>query len=100
MRDLQKYWQEIRSAAAAMPPYVWLMSLDDPKRGMRGGNLVEVAAETAAKLLHANSHRRATEEEIEAHRAAEAEAQRAAFHQRLRMKGVTIVPVAPVPKQS
>jgi hypothetical protein len=94
MRDLQKYWQDIRVAAAALPPYVWMMSLDDPKRGMRGGCLVEVAAETAAKLLYATSHRRATEDEIEAHRLAEAEAHRAAFHQRLRVKGVTVVPLA------
>jgi hypothetical protein len=94
MRDLQKYWQDIRAAAAALPPYVWLMSLDDPKRGMRGGCLVEVAAETAAKLLHTNLHRRATDEEIEAHRAAEADAQKAAFHERLRVKGVTVVPLS------
>jgi hypothetical protein len=93
MRDLQKYWQDIRTAAAALPPYVWLVSLDDPKRGMRGGCLVEVAAETAAKLLYAVSHRRATDDEIETHHAAEAETQRATFHERLRGKGVTIVPL-------
>lgn len=93
MRDLQKYWQEIHALADALPAFVWLVSLDDPKRGMRGGRLVEAAAETAAKLLHLNSHRRATDEEIEAHRAGEAEAQRAAFHERLRIKGVTVVPL-------
>lgn len=93
MRDFQKYWQEIRALAAELPPYVWVVSLDDPKRGMRSGALVEVAADTAAKLLHNHSHRRATEEELEAHRTAEASAQRAAFHERLRAKGVTVVSV-------
>ena len=94
MRDLQKYWQEIRALTDALPAFVWLVSLDDPKRGMRGGCLVEVAAVTAAKLLHGNSHRRATDEEIEAHRAGQAETQRAAFHERLRVKGITVVPLA------
>jgi len=97
MRDLQKYWQDIRTASAALPPYVWLISLDDSKRGMRGGCMVEVAAETAAKLLYTSSHRRATDDEIEAHRVAEAEAQRSAFHERLRVKGVTVVPLAKAP---
>jgi len=94
MRDLQQYWQDIRTAAAALPPYVWMMSLDDLKRGMRGGCMVEVAAETAAKLLYATSHRRATDDEIEAYRAAEAAAHRAAFHQRLRVQGIAVVPLA------
>jgi hypothetical protein len=94
MRDLQQYWQDIRTATAALPPYVWMMSLDDPKRGMRGGCMVEVAAETAAKLLYTASHRRASVDEIEAYQAAEAAAHRAAFHERLRVKGVTVVPVS------
>ena len=94
MRDLQKYWQEIRTLANSLPDSVWLVSLEDGKRGMRGGRLVEAAAKTAAKLLHANSHRRATDEEIEAHCARQAEAQRAAFHERLRAKGIAVVPVA------
>jgi Tfp pilus assembly protein PilN len=94
MRDLQKYWQEIRTLENSLPDSVWLVSLEDGKRGMRGGRLVEATAETAAKLLHSNSHRRATDEEIEAHRSQQAEAQRAAFHARLRMKGIAVVPVA------
>lgn len=93
MRDLQKYWQEIRTLQNSLPNPVWLVSLEDGKRGMRGGRLVEASAETAAKLLHANSHRRATDEEIEAYRSQQAEAQRAAFHARLRAKGIAVVAV-------
>ncbi len=94
MRDLQKYWQDIRTLAASLPAFVWLVSVDDSKRGMRGGRMTEVGAETAAKLLQSNSHRRATDEEIEAHRAGQAAIQRAAFHERLRIKGITVVPMA------
>jgi hypothetical protein len=93
VRDLQKYWQEIRTLQNSPPNPVWLMSLEDPKRGMRGGRLVETAAETAAKLLHVNSHRRATGEEIEAHRSAQAASQSAAFRERLRTKGIVVAPV-------
>jgi len=93
MRDLQKYWQEIRTLAKSLPEFVWLVSLEDAKRGMRCGCMVEVAAETAAKLLHQNSHRRATDDEIDAHRTGVLQAQRAAFHERLRIKGVTVVPI-------
>jgi hypothetical protein len=96
MRDLQQYWQEIKALAASLPAHVWLVSLDDPKRGMHGGRMVEVGAETAAKLLHANSHRRATDEEIESQRHSLEAQQRAVFHEKLRVKGVTVVPV---PKQ-
>jgi hypothetical protein len=92
MRDLQKYWQDIRALAASLPAFVWLVSVEDPKRGQRGGRIAEVAAETAARLLQSNSHRRATEEEIEAHRESESAIQRAAFHERLRIKGITVVP--------
>lgn len=95
MRDLQKYWREIRALESSLPDSVWVVSLEDAKRGMRGGRLVEAAAGTAAKLLHANSHRLATGEEIEAHRASQAEAQRAAFHARLRAKGIAVVAVPP-----
>jgi hypothetical protein len=93
MRDLQKYWQDVRTLAASLPAFMWLVSLEDPKRGMRGGRIAEVAAETAAKLLQSNSHRRATAEEIEVHREGQAAIQRAAFHERLRVKGITVVPM-------
>jgi hypothetical protein len=93
VRDLQKYWRDVRTLAASLPAFVWLVSLEDPKRGMRGGRIAEVAAETAAKLLQSNSHRRATDEEIEDHQAGQAAIQRAAFHERLRIKGITVVPV-------
>jgi hypothetical protein len=94
MRDLQQYWREVRTLAASLPASVWLVSLDDPKRGLCGGRMVEAAPETAAKLLHANSHRRATDEEIQAHTLEAEQEERAAFRERLRIKGVAVVPVS------
>ena len=94
MRDLQQYWRDVHALAAELPAFVWLMSVEDPKRGMRGGRMTEVAAETAARLLQSNSHRRASEEEIEDHRAKQTAMQRAAFRERLRIKGITVAPVA------
>jgi hypothetical protein len=54
MRDLRKYWQEIREIEKSLPEFVWLTSLDNAPRGQRGGCIAQVAAAAAARLLHAN----------------------------------------------
>jgi hypothetical protein len=59
----------------------------------QNGPLVEVPASMAARLLHAQSHRLATPEEIAAYRAAEDAARRRAFQEDLRRKGIAIIPV-------
>lgn len=93
MRDLRKYWQEIRAMEKSLPEFVWLMSLDHPPRGQTGGSIAQVAAAAAARLLHSKSHRLAADEEIQAHQAAEAEAKRLAFHEGLRKRGIALAPV-------
>jgi hypothetical protein len=93
MRDLKAYWQEIRALEKSLPQYVWLMSLDDAKRGMVGGRMAEVGAASAAQLLHAGSHRRATDEEIDAHLVRENDTRRRSFLEDLRHKGIAVVPV-------
>lgn len=93
MPDLKKYWQEIRTIEKDLPSCVWLMSLENPARGQVGGCLAEAIAAVAAKLLHAKSHRLATEDEIEEHKMREAGLLRSAIHETLRKRGVTIVPV-------
>jgi hypothetical protein len=97
MRDLRQYWQEVRTLERSLPEFVWLMSIEDKKRGNVGGRMAEVGAAEAAKLLHANSHRRATEEEIAAHLEKEERARRQSFHDRLRRKGIAVVavPISP-----
>ncbi len=97
MRDLRAYWQEIRALEKSLPQFVWLMSLDSPKRGMVGGRMAEVGAEQAAPLLHAGSHRRATDEEIDAHLARESDARRQSYYDGLKRKGIAVVPIAEKP---
>jgi len=64
MMDFRQYWQEIRAIQSQLPAFVWLMSLENAVSRLVGGCIVEVAAEVAARLLHARSHRLATAEEI------------------------------------
>jgi hypothetical protein len=93
VRDLKKYWKEVREMERNLPPFVWLMSLEDDWRGLTGGVLTEVPAPEAAKLLHSKSHRIGTAEEIAAHLEKQSAAVRRAFHEGLRKRGVTIIPV-------
>jgi hypothetical protein len=93
IRDLKVYWQEVRAMERSLPEFVWLMSLEDAKRGMVGGRMAEVGAAAAAQLLHANSHRRATEEEIAAHLEKENQARRQGVQEGLRRRGIAVVAV-------
>ncbi|MEQ1946486.1 MAG: hypothetical protein ABL995_04820 [Bryobacteraceae bacterium] len=93
MPDLKKYWQEIRTLASSLDESVWLTSLEDARRGIAGGGVVEVQALTAAKLLHAKSHRRSTEAEIQQYLERQQEKKRDAFHEKLRARGIAVTPV-------
>lgn len=93
MPDLKNYWQEIRAIEKSLPTEVWLVSLQNLAKGQVGGAIVEVAAAAAAKLLHAKSQRLATEEEINAHKALQAETQRLVVEQRMRKQGIAVIPL-------
>jgi hypothetical protein len=93
MPDLQQYWQEVRTLERSLPEFVWLMSLEDPKRGMVGGRMAQVCAAAAAQLLHSQSHRLATEDEIAAHLEKENQVRKQSFHEGLRRKGIAVVEV-------
>ena len=84
MFSLKKYWQVLREIEKSLPDYVYLYSQ---------GGLVEVGAAVAAKLLQAGSHRLATPEEIQQHRDRQQAVQKQQFQQRLRDKGIAVVPV-------
>lgn len=84
MFNLKKYWQALREIEKTLPQYVWLYSQ---------GGLVEVGAAVAARLLQAKSHRLATSEEIQQHRDQQQELQRRQFEQRLRDKGIAVIPM-------
>jgi hypothetical protein len=98
MRDLRQYWQEVRELERSLPQFIWLMSVEDPKRGMVGGRMAEVGAEQAAKLLITNSHRKATEDEIGSHLKNEEQTRRQSLHEGLRRRGIAVVavPTSPV----
>jgi hypothetical protein len=93
MPDLKKYWQDIRAIEQSLPGEVWLMSLENRARGQVAGSMAQVAGTSAAKLLYAKSHRLATEEEVRANQARQAETQRQVSQQRLRDRGIAIIPM-------
>jgi hypothetical protein len=94
VRDLKRYWREVRELERGLPTFVWLVTVEDGSRGQRGGMIVEVPAAHAAKLLHARSHRAAAAEEIAEHQAKQSAKERREFHEDLRRKGITIIPIA------
>jgi hypothetical protein len=91
MADLRRYWQEVRALERSLPEFMWLMSLEDVKRGMVGGRMAELGAAHAAQRLHAKSHRIATEEEIANHLAKEDQARRQVLGEGLRRRGIAVV---------
>lgn len=93
MPDLRKYWQEIWALEKTLPECVWLISVDNPRRGQVGGCVVEAAGALAAKLLHAKSHRLAEPAESDAHQAREIAAKRDAFDAKRRRQGISVVPI-------
>ena len=88
MRNVKKYWEEVRALEQGLPQFVWLM----PSKGA-SGELVEVSGAQGAKLLHGGTHRRANEEEIAAHQGKIEAQRRQMFLDDLRRKGVAVVPL-------
>lgn len=87
--SIQDYWKEIRSIEATLPAVVWLV-------GEAAGAppfVTQVAADMAAKLLHAKSHRLAEEAEVEAHHASDAALVKQAKQERMRRSGAAVVVV-------
>jgi hypothetical protein len=86
VRDLKKYWRDVRELERSLPPFVWLACIE-------GAVLTEVRAAEAAKLLLAKSHRMAEPGEIAAYSERQSAAVRQEFHAELRRQGITIVPI-------
>ena len=93
MRDLKKYWQEVREIERSLPEFVWLTSVECCFQGQAGGSVAEVPASQAAPLLYAKSHRMATEEEVAGYQAREEAHKRRVFDEDLQREGVAIVSV-------
>jgi len=84
MRDIRRYWKDVRDLAASLPEFVWLVDVE-------GSAPVEVSARLAAQLLLAKSHRVASEEEVGVQRAKEIVAGKALKRDALRREGVVVV---------
>jgi hypothetical protein len=84
MRDIRRYWKEVRALQVSLPEFVWLVDA-------QGSVPVEAPAELAAQLLLAKSHRVASEEELGIQRAKEAAADKALKRDALRRAGVVVV---------
>jgi hypothetical protein len=82
MRDIRQYWREVRALEARLPEHVWLVS---------GNAVAQVTAAAAAPLIHAETHRIATDEEIAAHHSAESETKQRMRLDRLRREGRALV---------
>ena len=84
MRDIRRYWREVRELQASLPEFVWLVDVE-------GSSPVEVPAGRAAQLLLGKSHRVATEEELGIQREAEVVAGKKVEKDRRRREGVAVV---------
>jgi hypothetical protein len=87
--NIQRYWKEVRSLEQTLPAVVWLV-------GTTAGAppfVTQVASDIAAKMLHARSHRIASDEEVAAHHANDAVALQQAKEERMRRKGEALVVV-------
>jgi hypothetical protein len=84
MRDLRRYWKEVRSLEASLPEFVWLVDAE-------GSVPVEVGAGRAAQLLLAKSHRLASEEELSVQREKELAAGQQRKRDARRREGVAVV---------
>jgi hypothetical protein len=95
MPDLRRYWQEIRALQNSLPEFVWVMSVEDAVRRFTGGTASEVSSERAALLLHAKSHRLATDQEIRHNKESGDAENRAAANFDLQKRGVAVVRIRP-----
>jgi len=87
VRDIRRYWKEVRALQASLPEFVWLVDVE-------GSAPVEVTAERAAQLLLAKSHRLASEEELSVQREKEIVAGKQLQRDRRRKEGVVVVGLA------
>jgi len=84
MRDIRRYWKDVRALEASLPEFVWLVDVE-------GSVPVQVGAGRAAQLLLAKSHRVASEDELSVQREKE-KAERKELQRDLRRKqGVAVV---------
>jgi hypothetical protein len=86
-RTIQQYWKDVRSIEQSLPALVWLVATAAGAPPF----VTQVASDIAAKLIHANSHRVATDEEVQAQSVNDVEALKQARKERMRRTGAALV---------
>ena len=84
MRDIRRYWQEVRVLEASLPEFVSLVDVE-------GSAPVEVTAGRAAQLLLAKTHRVASDEELSVQRDRHVAAGKEILRDRRRRNGIAVV---------
>jgi hypothetical protein len=84
MRDIRRYWKEVRALEESLPEFVWLVDVE-------GSVPVEVGAGRAAQLLLAKSHRVASADELSVQRDRDLAAGKARQRDARRREGVVVV---------
>ena len=87
MRDIRRYWRDVRALEASLPDFVWLVAVE-------GSAPVQVGASRAAQLLLAKSHRMASEDELSIQREREIAERKARQKEARRREGVAVVEVS------
>jgi hypothetical protein len=98
MPDIKRYWHLVAEQRAKLPSEVWLTSIERPLEGITGGATCAVTREIAARRLVEQSHRIATEEEIQKFHADQREREQLCAQlefRRQREKGGVTVSVTP-----
>jgi hypothetical protein len=86
MRDIRRYWKEVRALEESLPEFVWLVDVE-------GSVPVEVGAGRAAQLLLAKSHRVASADELSVQRDRDLAAGKERRRDARRREGVVVVGV-------
>lgn len=86
---IRQYWKDLRVLEAGLPEFVWLVATAADASPF----VTQMATAVAAKLLHAKSHRIATDDEVAAHAANDAANLKQAKHERMRRSGAAVVVV-------
>ncbi len=87
MRDIRRYWREVRALEASLPEFVWLVAVE-------GSAPVQVGAGRAAQLLLAKTHRVASEDELSVQREREIAERKLRQREARKREGVSVVEVA------
>ena len=70
--NVAQFWAQVRSESAQLPePFYFLMSLEEPALGSRGGVITEVPKHIAARLIVEKTARLATPDEVAAYTASQ-----------------------------